>query len=180
MRANYYLKSFVAICFLFAGATLHSAKADQPSAVISSHVPQAELVGSGTLSYMVWNVYDAALYAPNGDFNADDNFALSIHYLRPLEGAKIVKHTVRAIEKMGFADKALLSNWGDQLLSFMPDVDDGVVITGIRAQSGETLFYQHDKLIGTISDSEFGRWFFDIWLGENSQRPELRQALLAL
>ena len=48
--------------------------AQADTGVISAYVPNSKLVGKGRLSYMVWNIFDAKLYAPNGRWNPKTPF----------------------------------------------------------------------------------------------------------
>jgi hypothetical protein len=145
---------------------------------ISQYVPQAEKVGYGRLSVMFWDVYDASLYAPNGKWDENKPFALQLSYLRNIPGKKIADRSVEEIRNQGFYDEVRLADWHGQMIRIFPDVDDSTSLTGIYTQSGETLFLNGSQEIGRIKDPEFGKYFFDIWLGERTSAPNLRQRLL--
>jgi len=142
------------------------------------HVPDAELVGEGRLKYLFWSVFDAALYAPDGIWSADQPFALSLSYLRDLEGEGIVEASIDEIREQGMADQAILERWRDEMTAIFPDVDDQTTLTGIVDDNSHTQFYQNGELVGTISDPAFSRYFFNIWLGEQTSEPKLRRQLL--
>jgi hypothetical protein len=46
------------------------------------------------------------------------------------------------------------------------------------AQDGVTIFFRDGAEIGRISDPDFGRAFFNIWLSQRTSAPELRAQLL--
>lgn len=146
--------------------------------VAARHVPDADLVGKARLKVLFWKVYDAELYAPNGDWSADEPFALSLNYLRKLEGEQIAKRTIVEMRKQGFEDEVTLARWFDDMRSIIPDVEKNTRITGVADDDQNTLFYSKGKLIGEIKDPLFTQKFFDIWLSEKSSQPKMRNKLL--
>ena len=145
---------------------------------IRSHVPKAQKVGEGRLTYMFWDVYDATLYAPQGDWNNDQPFALQLSYLREIEGKKIADRSAEEMRNQGIDDEVKLAAWHTQMRKIFPDVDEGVRLTGIHTDKGEAVFYRDNEEIGRINDPEFSRAFFDIWLNGKTSSPDLRRKLL--
>lgn len=145
---------------------------------IHQHVPNAQKVGEARMSVMVWDVYDAALFAPDGQWNDDQPFALQIVYLRDLKGDKIADRTVQEMRKQGFHDEVKLATWHTQMSEIFPDVRNGDALTGIYMQGGQTVFYYGDQEVGRISDAQFGAKFFSIWLSPSSSAPDVRLGLL--
>lgn len=143
-------------------------------------VPEAGIVGSGTFSYFFWDIYDATLYAPNGQWDAAEPYALSIEYKRAIAGADIADRSVYEIRKQGFADEARLSSWHEQMLRIFPDVDHGTALSAVHVPGEQTTFHQGGRIIGIVDDDEFARCFFGIWLDEKTSAPALRRALLGL
>lgn len=147
---------------------------------ISRHVPQAQQVGSGRLTFLFWNVYDATLYAPKAQWSAREPYALSISYLRKIKGDEIAKTSAEAIRDLGFSDEKIIDDWYGRMLRIFPDVDESTTLIGVRNDKGETIFYNNDQIAGTIANPAFADWFFGIWLNEKTQKPELRKKLLGL
>ena len=147
---------------------------------IKSAVPNAEKVGQGRLTYMFWDVYDAALYAPNGVWKADKPFALQLSYLREIDGEKIADRSLQEMREQGFTDEGKLERWHKEMKKIFPDVDEGIVLTGVFTNKGETVFYMDSTEIGRIEDPEFGPSFFNIWLSEKTNSPKLREKLLGV
>lgn len=145
---------------------------------IREYVPDAKPVGQGRLSYMFWDIYDATLFAPNGEFSSSQPLAIQISYLRTIEGKKIADRSAEEMRLQGFSDEVRLADWHAQMRAIFPDVSEGVTLTGVLTQSGETIFYSNDVQIGSIADKEFGRRFFNIWLSEATSAPDLRKKLL--
>lgn len=145
---------------------------------IHKTIPQAEPVGSGRMEVMFLDIYDATLYAPQGQWQADKPFALSLHYLRDIEGRKIADTSASEMRNLGMTDEIKLATWHSQMRDIFPDVDKGTILTGVYTENGESVFFRQGQEIGRIKDPEFGRYFFQIWLSEKTRAPELRADLL--
>lgn len=141
-------------------------------------VPNAQKVGEGRLSYLLWDIYDATLYAPEGKWEANKPFALKLSYLRTLDGEKIADRSAEEMRNQGFTDEVKLAAWHEQMSKIFPDVDEGVSLTGVYTEDKSAVFYKDDVEIGRINDPEFSEAFFGIWLNEETTAPSLRQKLL--
>ena len=62
--------------------------------------------------------------------------------------------------------------------AIFPNVKAGQTITGVRTKGGLTEFHFQGRKIGTISDPDYTRVFFDIWLGDSTKNPSLRARLV--
>ncbi len=145
---------------------------------IGEYVPNAQKVGEARMSVMLWDVYDATLFAPDGHFSRDKPFALKLTYLRNLYGDKIADHSVQEIRDQGYDDEIKLATWHTQMRQIFPNVSEGDSLVGVFTKNGQTVFYSMDKEIGRIDDPEFGRHFFDIWLSPETRAPNFRLRLL--
>lgn len=169
---NWIAISFALLCLLPAAGFA------QWKEQFATHVPNAQLVGEGKLTYMLWDVYTAHLYAPGGNWNMEEPFALTLHYLRHLNGKAIAERSVEEIRKQGFRDEVKLAAWYREMESIFPDVNKGDEITGIYLPGKKTVFYLNGEKIGHVMDAEFGTHFFNIWLDAKTSEPELRQMLV--
>ena len=148
------------------------------SEIVSRYVPDAQQVGQGRLSVMIWDIYDAALYAPNGEWKDSQPFALKLTYLRDIKGEKIADKTIEEIRKQGFDNEVKLADWHGQLIHIFPDVNDGTTLVGVYTNDKEALFLKNDNEIGRVKDPEFSRYFFNIWFGDDVRKPSLKKKLL--
>lgn len=137
-----------------------------------------ELVGEARMQVLFWNIYDAQLYAPDGKWSPDDSYALSLTYLRDLQGLKIAERSIQEMRKQGFSDERTLARWYEILASIIPDVGDQSEIVGLADENAHTRFYLDDQLIGEVAEPAFTRAFFGIWLGDKTSEPEFRNQLL--
>jgi hypothetical protein len=169
------LKLIFAFFILFGFIPFKSAMALE---YINPYIPDAEKVGEGRLNFMVFSVYDAALYAPRGNFDPQNPYALKLTYLRSINGKDIADTSAEEMRRLGMADEFKLAAWHTQMKAIFPDVKDGTQLTGVYIPGNGTYFYQDGQQIGQINDPEFGDYFFQIWLSENTRLPELRQNLI--
>lgn len=147
---------------------------------VAAHVPQASRTGHGRMTYLMWDVYDATLYAPAGQFQPNQPYALSLTYLRDLDGRAIADRSVEEIRAQGFSNEITLAQWHSQMRGIFPDVTAGTTLTGVATRDGHTRFYRDGKLIGEIADRQFTESFFNIWLSPKTTAPNLRKALIGL
>ena len=158
------------LVFAFAGPAV-------AAEVAINQIPNVQKVGEGRLSVAFWDVYDATLYAPNGQWNPKKPFALSIRYFREIEGADIAERSVAEMKKQGFSDEQSLTSWRKQMQAMFPDVKDGTELTALFTTQ-KTTFYHNGKIAGVIEDPQFTKQFSNIWLSEKTSEPSLRKALL--
>ena len=154
-----------------------SAGSDVPAFVLAA-VPQAQPVGTGTMTYMVWDVYDAELMAPDGHYSPDQPFALQLVYKRHVDGSLIADSSAGEMKRQGFRNETKLDEWHKQMSALFPDVEAQTILTGIYRPGQPTCFFREETPIGCIKDPAFGTVFFNIWLAPNTRAPDLRKALL--
>lgn len=171
------LKYIFMVLLLCVPMATYASDAPAPS-YVKKYFKDAAPVGQGRLNYMFFSVYDAVLYAPKGQFDARKKFALSLKYLREIEGRSIADASADQIRKQGFKDELKLAQWHDQMLKIFPDVDSKTVLTGLNVPGVGAKFYKNGKFIGEVRDVAFAKHFFDIWLGSKTVAPDLRRSLL--
>ena len=141
---------------------------------------QENLVGEARMTYLFWDVYDAKLFAHDGQWRVDEPFILELNYLRSLKGKSIAERSIEKIRDQGFDNEVKLNEWLITLVKIFPDVDETSTIKGVVDEKRSTRFYLNDELIGTIEQPEFTTQFFNIWVGEKTSEPKLRKKLLGL
>lgn len=169
---------FAAALLLTLAVTLPagSALADLGSA--ARLMPSPELVGKGRMTFLGFKVFDAELYAPEGNYSPAAPFALKLTYLRSFKGKQIAESSVKEIRRLGGVSDAQLAKWQAQMEAIFPSVTPGQSITGVRTGSGHAEFYLGNRKLGTITDPAFTKKFFSIWLGGNTRNPQLRAKLV--
>lgn len=173
------LQSLIAAACLALCIPAGAAAQDIPP-YVTAYVPDAEIVGKGRLSVLIWDAYDATLYAPGGEWEHGRPFALRLDYLVDLKGADISERSKEEMQEQNAADMQQLAAWRARMDNIFPDVEQGDSITGIATDEGVSIFYHNSDEIGRVSDPAFTRAFFNIWLSERTSEPELRADLLDL
>lgn len=151
--------------------------ASQVPDYIEKQLPDAALVGEGRLSVMVWNVYDARLWAEKGVYNPEAPFVLELTYLRNIKGRQIADTTAEEIRRQGFNNEIKIAAWHRQLRKIIPNVDTDITLAGFADAAGHTVFFHNGREIGKVEDTAFTKQFFDIWLGQKTSHPRLRAQL---
>lgn len=143
---------------------------------VSRHIETPVQVGETRLTFWIWDVYDVSLYAADGQYDPSRPFALRLHYLRKLKGKAIAERSIEEMRAQGISE-VKLAGWFTQLEKVFPDVEKGTELIGIFAPGRSTRFYKDGEFIGQVLDPEFGMPFSNIWLGEQSSIPSVREEL---
>ena len=130
--------------------------------------------GNGEFRRFGFLVYEATLWA--GDDPQRPPLALRLDYKRNLSGVAIAEASVKEMRPMG-GDEASLKRWGEQMAKIFPDVKAGDSIIGHYRPDGAAFIY-NGRLAGEITEPEFARRFFGIWLDPRTSAPDLRALLL--
>ena len=149
---------------------------------INTEISEAQLQGHGLLTWFGLKIYSANLWMSKKNSSAQNilnqHFALELHYQRKLEGVEIAKVSIEEIKRLNIGTDAQQSSWLRSMKSLFPNVEKGSRLTGIQAPGEATRFYRDGKLLGEITDPQFGTAFFSIWLDIKTREPALRHALL--
>jgi hypothetical protein len=148
---------------------------------VAQALPQGQLIGTGRMRYLFWDVFDAALWVPPG-FAApryfDHAFALELRYLRKFSGAELVASSLQEMRRVRGLDPAKEMAWSAAMRSAFPDVEPGDRITGVHRPGVGVRFFVNGRLQAVVDDADFARAFFGIWLSPDTSEPRLRSALL--
>jgi hypothetical protein len=134
-------------------------------------------LGEGQLRWFGFRVYEAALWAPHGQWRADQPFALEIRYLRDIPSARLVQASVDEMKRLGVAEESRIDVWRADLERAFPDVVSGDVIVGLRDDDGSAVFFHRGEQTVRIAEPGFADAFFAIWLDERTREPGLRERL---
>lgn len=150
------------------------------TSLIQTQIPNAEMVASSRLTVFLFDIYDASFYTVGGKHQVTPPYALKLAYLRDIEGEKIADQSTKEIRSQDLVDEVTLADWHSQMRKIFPNVKKGDNITGVYKDPAECTFYKNDSLIGQINNKQFCNAFFDIWFGEKTSQPELRNKLIGL
>ena len=146
--------------------------------IVSQFVPNAQLVGEARLKYLIWNVFDAELYAPFGRWKPEAPFAVTLTYLRKITGKTIVDRSISEMRRQGVDNEAKLAGWRRDMKKLFSDVSINTTITGIRDQNGNVVLFRNERRMGEIKDPDFSKSFFDIWLSDKASDLKFQRKLV--
>lgn len=146
--------------------------------LIQKQIPDAQMVATSRLTVFLFDVYDASFYTAEGKRQVTLPYALKLAYLRDIKGEKIADQSTEEIRNQGIVDEITLADWHSQMRKIFPNVKKGDNITGVYKDTAECTFYKNDSLIGQINSKQFCDAFFDIWFGEKTSQPGLRNKLI--
>ena len=136
-------------------------------------------VGSATLKWSFWTIYESTLYDPDGVFSGiNHGLALNIEYRRSISRRQLIDATREQWKAMSLYQDDLSDAWLDALSGFWPDVRRGDAITLLVTDGLVSEFYLNGEAIGRISEPGFTENFLAIWLSDESRFPELRDRLI--
>ena len=152
-----------------------------PPSEIASALPAATLQGRATMRLFGLAIYEVRLWAVTG-FTSErydtQSFALELRYARRLDGAAIVERSIAEMRHAGPVDDMQARVWQAAMTRAFPDVIAGDRLTGINQADGTTRFFHNARSTASVSDPEFARRFFGIWLAQTTSEPALRRRLI--
>ncbi len=167
---------------LKANAAALARSAPLPPPEVRSEVAGARLLGSGRLTYYLFHVYDARLWAgPGFDAARYDQMplALELEYARGFDNTDIAERSIEEMRRSGPISPDQETRWLAAMQQAFPSVAEGDRTTGVQVPGVATRYFVNGKFTGEIRDPEFTRLFFGIWLSARTSEPRLRRALLA-
>jgi hypothetical protein len=170
------MKRIFALLFSLAALTA-LASPPLPELVQKDH-PGLVLQSQSPFRFFGLKVYDIRLWAPEGRYRADLPHALELTYDMTLKGADIAKRSITEMRGQGYGPDAKLARWNAEMAKIFPDIKPGDTLIGVHAPGKEVRFYTRDKFIATVTEPEFAKAFFDIWLSDKTSEPGLRERLL--
>jgi hypothetical protein len=149
---------------------------------VAGELPGALWSGSARLRFFGFDVYDSHLWVAPGfkpaQF-AQHALALELSYLRALSGRDIAERSLKEMKRAGELSAAQSQRWLAALQDAFPDVKAGDRITGLHSPGTGARFWHNGQPRPPVSDPEFSRLFFGIWLSSTTSEPQLRSGLLS-
>ena len=134
-------------------------------------------VGETRLSVLFWDVYDATLYSPSGEYEKNERQALKLNYLRDIDADDLIETTEEEWQKLEL-DSSEHDEWLTKLKDIWPDIKEGDCLLLLETKDGYAEFYQGEELLGTVESQEFTDQFLAIWLSPESRFKEERNELV--
>ncbi len=133
--------------------------------------------GKATLTWTFFDVYDISLWTDSTPWKPTSPYALNITYKMSFTTEDLLSKTVEEMNRLD-GPKNTPSRFQDQLKRIFPSVKPGDQITAIFLPPAEVKFFYNSQPRGNITDSEFLKYFSDIWLSSKTSAPKVRDQLL--
>jgi hypothetical protein len=151
-----------------------------PPQEIDDQFTSEQPLGTGQLSWLMFDAYTAELWCDAGKWSYAVPFALRLKYEMDFSKQDLIQRTFKemdAQQKLTAQERKTLKR---ALEASFPDVAENDTITAVYQPNGVTTFYHNGEETGTITDKHLSQRFFDIWLGAKTSEPKLRKKLLGL
>lgn len=149
-----------------------------PSILAFDKVKGLTLRGQGEYKWFFMSIYEAKLWGSHNEDFFRGSILLELKYRRSFKGKDIAKQSEKELLRAG-VDIVVLNKWRPKMLDVFPNVQAGDSIqASYDPLKGITFYYNNSKELGKFDDVEFSQSFLNIWLGEKTSDPELRNKLL--
>jgi hypothetical protein len=153
----------------------------QMPAEVLAALPDAQALGSATLRFLGLSIYEARLWVQRGfqaSSYAQSPFALELNYSRSLSGPLIAERSLKEMRRQGPINEERGQIWLRAMVQAFPDVKAGDRITGLHTPGVGARFWFNGQSRPAVDDPDFSRFFFGIWLSEETSEPQMRARLL--
>ena len=153
---------------------LQAAQAD----MLARMVPNYGLVGEARFKVMFFKIYDAALFAPGGTYQADAPYALRLTYLINAKKDRIVDQTVKEMRRMKASSEAQIEAWIPVMEQAFISMPKGSYADFIHTPDGRLTLAAKGKRISVIEDTALAQAIMDIWLGPKVRDRRFQDRLM--
>ena len=145
-----------------------------------------KLNGMGLRKKAVFKVYVGGLYLETASKDAgavlaaDAPKAVTMHFLRSIDKAKLVEAYTEGLENNAKAKAAAQKANVDRFLGLVTDVKEGSEFTVAYAPGAGTTVLRDGKEAGKIEGKDFADAVFALWLGPKPPSADLQKGMLGL
>ena len=139
---------------------------------------EMKLIGQGTLKVLFFEVYDVRLLADSKPFSWKNKFQLEFTYKREVNKQSVIESSIKEMRRQSNILDKDINQWQDYLEQSILPVQEGSQATVSWNPNGQITFHYQSSEPTTIEDENFARAFLNIWLGEETSQPKLRNQLL--
>ena len=139
---------------------------------------EMKLIGQGTLKVLFFEVYDIRLLADSKPFSWKNKFQLEFEYKREVKKETVIESSIKEMHRQSSVLDKDINKWQEYLEISIKPVQEGSQATVTWNPNGQITFHYQSSEPTTIEDENFARAFLNIWLGEETSQPKLRNQLL--
>ena len=144
--------------------------------ILNNYFSRQTLIGKANFNFLFWNMYDAKLISESGSYPSN-KFALILRYNKDFSKKSVLDETINQLKKQKTFNEKELKEVNALLNKAFREIKKNNKFIGIKNDDEAIFYFQNEKVLET-DDSEFIKFFFDIWLRENSQNPKFTQELM--
>jgi hypothetical protein len=131
---------------------------------INRAIPNAAKVGEARYHMLAIPIFDAELWAPMGDFDWDQPFAVALTYQRAARSSTQINRVISEMSQRGAGSVQSLAPLRRQLEACLPNVARGDRITGVSTGPDSARIYHNGAQRCDVTWPGLRRPFFGIWL----------------
>jgi hypothetical protein len=163
------------LIFLFLSSSVFAAEIPQ---VVAKNFQTPFLIGSSSLHFIGFKVYDIALWSEDKNFSYNKKFAVFIRYNMNFSKEDLAKKSIEEIEKLHVLSSQERENYLTQLTKIFTSVKKGDEKLAIFSPNQTVEMFYNNNLTGKISNPKLARLFIDIWLDEKGSYPKVTREIL--
>ena len=150
------------------------------AALLEDYVPNAKLVGEAQFKVVFFKIYDASLFASDGEFSRSKPFALRIKYLVDADKERIINQSIDEMERQKAARPDRLAEWKTLMEENFTDIKENDLAFMVQNSDRTLTLWMNDEEPVTIFDKGFVRAFLNIWVGRKARDKEFQRQLFGL
>ena len=136
------------------------------------------IIGEGTLKVFFLEIYDLSLIADSPTFSWQNKFKLDFIYTRNLKKESVIESSIKELRRQSSVSESNIESWQGYLEQSIKPAQEGTHATVLWNPEGHITFHYENSDPTTIEDKDFARAFLNIWLGEETSQPKLRNQIL--
>jgi len=139
-------------------------------------IESAHPYGEAKLTKLLWDIYDISLWTDADVWSPEKPYALTLHYLKSFTADQLVDKTIEKMKRLGAPFNP--ESYRKKLDELFPNVSEGDWMTAFFNPGSTVTFFFNGSKRGSVSNSNFIKYFSDIWLSPETEEPEARDTLL--
>ena len=150
----------------------------EASETLKEEFSSPTIIGEGTLKVFFMEIYDLRLIADSSTFSWQNKFKLDFIYTRDLKKDSVIESSIKELRRQSSVSESDIESWQGYLEQSIKPVQEGTHATVLWNPEGHITFHYENYEPTTIKDEGFAQAFLNIWLGEETSQPKLRDELL--
>lgn len=146
-------------------------------AEVKDALPNGQVVGTASVTFLFWSVFDAALWNANGQFSWEKPFALTLFYRTDFSASELVDSSIEEMDRLTDWSQQRLVSFRPKLQPCMRSVDEGDRITALSPAPDRVALYYNGTRTCELQEPGLRSAFFSIWLSANSKFPDASRKL---